>query len=65
MKKTTGWILVAAAIGMFCNMVAIDIAQLPAWETVRDNPAFVGKLVGYLGTVLTAFAAGKLLPNGD
>lgn len=57
-----GCMLAVAALGMFTTMAAVDIAQLPDWEPVLQ-PAFVGKLLGYFGTVCTAFVAGKLIPT--
>ncbi len=63
-SKAIGLVIFAGALGMFCTMVSVDVGQLQTWETA-SNPGFVGKIIGYFGTVLTAFAAGKIMPNGE
>lgn len=60
--KAKGWILFVAAVGLFCTMVTVDIGQLQEWESATQ-PKFVAKIIGYIGTVIGSFVAGKLMPT--
>lgn len=63
-KTSQGWMLFIAALGMFSTMVAVDVSQINAWDSAFA-PSFVGKCLGYFGTVVASFIAGKLIPNKD
>lgn len=60
--KTQGWMLLVAAIGMLFGLIALDISNLETWDTVT-TPQFVGKLLGNLASVITAFVGGKIIPE--
>jgi hypothetical protein len=61
-KKTYGWVIFIAAVGMMASMVAVDISALMGWgEAVK--PVFVGTVIGHLGAVIAAFVGGKIIPE--
>ena len=60
--QNTGWFLFIASLGMMAALVSNDITSLEAWESAT-SPAFVGKLLANVGTVITAFIGGKMIPT--
>lgn len=62
--KQKGWMIFIAMLGAFTTMIAVDVAQLQAWQTAW-SPAFIGKLLGYFGTIIGSFVAGKLIPSSN
>lgn len=60
-QTTIGWTLFVAAIGMICSLLAVDVSKLSNWDNVW-KPEFIGLVMAHLGTVITAFIGGKLIP---
>lgn len=58
-QNMAGWVLAIAALGMMAGLLGNEIASMPAWDTVW-TPAFVGKALGHLGTVIAAYVGGRL-----
>lgn len=60
-QTSVGWVLFIASIGSMCTLLAVDIAKLGQWGDVW-KPEFVGLFMAHVGTVITAFIGGKLIP---
>lgn len=61
-QTTTGWFVFVAALGMMAGLMGTEVAQLPQWHDALTT-AFVGKALGHLSVVITAFIGGKLIPT--
>lgn len=61
-NKQSGYIVLVAAIGMMCGLLALDIQKLETWSAV-GSPQFVAQLMGHFASVVTAFIGGKLIPT--
>lgn len=61
-KTTTGWLVLIAALGMMCGLLAVDIARLTEWSQAT-TPTFVGLFLGHLSAVIAAFIGGKIMPE--
>jgi hypothetical protein len=61
-QTTTGWVLFIAAIGVMSTLIAGDLKGLQTWSQAT-TPAFLSLMLAHLGTVITAFIAGKLIPT--
>ncbi len=59
---TAGYVVFAAAVGMMCGLLSVDVSKLKDWPEVAQ-PGFVASILGHLGVVLTAFVGGKLIPE--
>lgn len=59
-----GYLILVAAIGMMCSLLAGDVARLDHWRDALD-PAFVAGVMTHLGAVSAAFVGGKLIPTVD
>lgn len=62
MRQTTGWIVLIAALGMGAGLVGLEIQGFESWADGM-TPAFVGKSLGHLATVIAAFVSGQLVPT--
>ncbi len=60
--KTAGYVVFAAAIGMMCGLLSIDVSKLKDWQEIY-TPGFIASILGHVGVVLTAFVGGKLVPE--
>lgn len=61
-QSTKGILVFVAGIAMLMGLVAVEIAQLEAWES-WTTPGFIAKLLAHIAAVLTAFVGGKLMPT--
>lgn len=59
---TTGWFLFIAALGMMAGLMGAEVSGLPDWAPII-TPAFVGKALIHVSTVVAAFIGGKLIPT--
>lgn len=53
------WTVLIAGIGMLLGLISVEIIGLETWETWA-TPPFIGKMLGHIAVVITAFIAGKL-----
>ena len=60
-STSTGWMLFIASVGMMCSLLAVDVAKLSQWHDVFQ-PSFVAIVFAHIGTVITAFVGGKIIP---
>lgn len=60
--QTKWYALLVAALGMTAGLMGAEIAALESWEPIL-TPAFVGRSLMSLATVIGAFVAGKKLPQ--
>jgi len=60
--RASGWLLLIAAMGMMCGLLAVDIASLMEFAEMR-TPLFVGTMLGHLAATITAFVGGYLIPE--
>ncbi len=61
-KTTAGWSTFVAALGMMCLLLTSDVAKLASWDEAV-TPAFVAIIMAHVGTVILAFAGGKMIPS--
>lgn len=61
-RSSMGWVLLIAAVGMAFGLLGAEISQLPDWRPVLQ-PAFVGKALAHLATVIAAYVSGQLVPT--
>lgn len=60
-QTSTGWILFIAAMGMMASLMSFDVATLKSWHDAFA-PSFIALMLAHIGTVITAFVGGKLIP---
>jgi hypothetical protein len=64
-QKHAGWFVLAGAVFMMLTLMSVEVAALDSWA-LASAPAFVGRMLGHVGTVGAAWLAGKLMPQfGD
>lgn len=61
-QTTQGWIVFVAAMGMVLGLLGAEVGQLTAWDSAM-SPAFVGKSLIHVATVIAAFVGGRLIPT--
>lgn len=64
LQKHAGWLVLAAAVFMMLTLMSVEVAALDTWAKA-SAPAFVGRMLGHVGTVGAAWLAGKLMPQFD
>lgn len=63
-RTSSGWTLVIAALGMTAGLLGAEISGMESWETVAA-PAFIGKSLAHLATVIAAYVGGQLVPTAE
>ena len=58
-----GNIVALAALGTALGLIGNEVAALQSWTPVLE-PAFIGKTLIHLGTVVGAYVGGRLIPTG-
>ena len=58
-----GNIVFLAAFGTALGLIGNEVSALSSWRPVLE-PAFVGKTLIHLGTVVGAYVGGRLIPTG-
>ncbi len=61
-RSVSGLVLFVAALGMMAGLLGAEIAQLNNWDPVL-TPAFLGKALIHIATVITAYISGQLVPT--
>lgn len=61
-RTTTGMAFGLAALGMTVGLLGAEISQLQDWQPVV-TPAFVGKSLMHVATVIAAYVSGQLVPT--
>lgn len=61
-QTQTGYIVLVAALGVMATLVGNEVVNFHSWREALA-PAFVGKALIHLGTVIGAFIGGKLIPT--
>jgi len=59
---TNGWILFVVVLGATLVLIGQEVSALQNWDAAW-TPAFVGKALFHMGTVIGAFFAGKQIPT--
>ena len=58
----TGYVVFLAALGVMAALVGNEVSTFQHWNQVL-TPAFIGKTLIHVGTVVGAFVGGKLIPT--
>lgn len=61
-QKQTGYVVLIAALGVMATLLGNEISAFHAWGEALA-PAFIGKALIHVGTVVGAFVGGKLIPT--
>lgn len=59
-----GTLVFVAALGAALGLIGNEISALQSWDPVYQ-PAFIGKTLIHIGTVVGAYVGGRLIPTGD
>ncbi len=62
-STSTGWVVFLTAMGAMLAFMAVDVSTLTSWHDAT-TPAFVGSMLGHVGTMIGAFVGGRLIPTG-
>ena len=57
-----GYLILVAALGMTAGLIGAEFASLTSFHDTI-TPAFVGKALIHISTVVAAFVGGKLIPT--
>jgi hypothetical protein len=63
-RVAAGSAMAVAAVGMCLGLLGTEIAGLGTWAAIW-TPAFIGKSLGHVATVLAAYASGQLIPTSS
>jgi hypothetical protein len=59
-QRTTGIVVIVAAVGMTFGLLGAEITSLEGWEAAT-TPSFVGKAFIHISTVIASAIGGNLI----
>ena len=62
-RIASGRIVGIAAVGMLAGLVGVEIAGMASWDVA--SPAFVGKMLVHVASVVAAYVSGQLIPTAE
>lgn len=61
-NTSRGWMLFIGSMGAMCTLLAFDLRQFKTWNQALQ-PESLGLILLHIGTLLGAFAGGKIIPE--
>lgn len=61
-RKSGGFVVLIAAVGMLSGLLGNEISSLPTFAQVYTT-AFIGKSLIHISTVIGAYIAGQMIPT--
>jgi hypothetical protein len=63
-RSATGVVVLLAALAMMLGLLGGEVSELHRWADALST-AFVGKVLGHIAAILTAYISGQLVPTNE